>query len=111
MTGQIPRRSNVLSISNALPCVVEIDVNPGYVSGDFVRLTDLNGIQPNVSRGVDPLNNYRWKITLLTDLTFFLKHPVTDEQVDSTNFAPYVSGGYCNLIDQTFFYHGEDDEE
>ncbi len=105
--GQIPRRSNVLGITNANPCVVTIDVNPGYVTGDFVRLTDLNGAMPN-PRGEDPLNNYRWKITLLSDTTFSLKYPVTNLPVDSSNFTPYVEGGYCNLIDQNFYYHGDE---
>ena len=108
--GQIPRRSNITSITNANPCVVSIDVNPGYITGDFVRLTDLNGAIP-IKRGEDPLNNYRWRITLLTDTTFFLRHPVTDKKVDSTNYPPYVTGGYCNLVDKTFFYHGEEEEE
>lgn len=101
--GQVPRRSNILNISNALPCVVEIDVNPDYVTGDFVRLTDLNGAMPT-PRGEDPLNNYRWKITLLTDTTFSLSHPVTNKPVDSTNFTPYVVGGYCNLVNMDFNY-------
>ncbi len=108
--GQTPRRSNILGITNSLPCVVTIDVNPGYVTGNFVRLTDLNGAMP-IPRGEDPLNNYRWKIVLLTDTTFSLKHPVTDVPVDSTNFPPYVTGGYCNLVDDNFFYHNPDGDE
>ena len=108
--GQIPKRSNILSISNALPCVVEIDINPGYHTNDFVRITDLNGAMP-ISRGEDEINNGRWKITLLSDTIFSLKHPVTNEPVDSTNFPPYITGGYCNLIQTNFVYHGEDEEE
>lgn len=106
--GQQSRRANVLSITNALPCVVEIDVNPDYVTGDFIRLTDLNGAMPN-PRGVDPLNNYRWKITLLSDTTFSLKYPVTDLPVDSTNFPPYVEGGFCNLVNENFVYLNDED--
>ena len=108
--GQVPRRSNILSITNANPCVVGIDVNPGYVTGDFVRLTDLNGAMP-IPRGEDPLNNYRWKITLLSDTTFSLKYPVTDIPVDSTNFTPYVIGGYCNLINRDFNYLNDGDND
>lgn len=105
--GQIPRRSNILGITNALPCVVTIDVNPGYVTNNFVRLTDLNGAMP-IPRGEDPLNNYRWKIVLLTDTSFYLKHPVTGLPVDSTNFPPYVTGGYCNLVEDNFFYYNDE---
>ncbi len=108
--GQIPRRSNVIAISNGFPCIVEIDENPGYVTGDFVRLTDLNGMMP-VPRGEDPLNNYRWKIVLTSDTTFKIKYPITDKYVDSTNFPPYIEGGYCNLVDTEFVYHNPDDEE
>jgi hypothetical protein len=106
--GQTAMRSNITGITNANPCVVSIDENPGYVTGHFVRLTDLNGCMPT-PRGEDPLNNYRWKITLLADTEFYLKHPVTDEAVDSTNYTPYVSGGYCNLVETNFFYHGEEE--
>jgi hypothetical protein len=101
-------QSNILSISNSNPCVVEIDVNPGYVTNDFVRLTDLNGAMPN-PRGQDPLNNYRWKITMITDTTFFIKYPVTDLPVDSTNYTPYVEGGFCNLIQTNFEYLNDGD--
>jgi len=66
-------------------------------------MPDLNGCMP-VPRGEDPLNNYRWKIVLLTDTTFSLKYPVTDLPVDSTGFPPYVSGGYCNLVNREFEY-------
>jgi len=106
--GQTAMRANITGITNANPCIVTIDDNPGYETGNFVRLTDLNGVMP-VPRGEDPLNNYRWKIILLTDTTFSLKHPVTDFPVNSTNYPPYVSGGYCNLVETNFFYHGDDE--
>lgn len=109
MTGQIPHRANITGITNANPCVVtvtEVLADEGFSSGDFVRLTDLNGCMPT-PRGEDPLNNYRWKILITGDSTFSLKHPVTDVPVDSTNFTPYVEGGYCNLIETEFFYYGE----
>jgi len=101
--GQIPFRSNILGITNALPCVVTIDVNPGYVTGNFVRLTDLNGAMP-IPRGEDPLNNYRWKIVLTSPTTFSLRDPITNQDVDSTNFPPYVTGGSCNLVNFDFEY-------
>lgn len=100
---QTSYQSNIIGISNANPCVLEIDVNPGYVTGNFVRLTDLNGMMP-IPRGEDPLNNYRWKIILLTDTTFSLHYPVTNLPVNSTNYPPYVEGGFCNLIRENFEY-------
>lgn len=109
MTGQTPHRADILSISNALPCAVETTEEHGYSTNDFVRLTDLNGSMPT-PRGEDPLNNYRWQIIVTGNTTFTLKHPVTHKPVDSTNFTPYVEGGYCNLIETEFFYHGEDED-
>ena len=106
--GQVPFRSNVLGITNANPCVVTIDVNPGYVTGNFIRLSDLNGAMP-MPRGEDQLNNYRWKIILLSPTTFSLQYPVTGFDVDSTNFVPYVSGGFCNLVNYEFNYLNDGD--
>jgi len=108
--GQLPMRANVLGITNADPCVVTIDENPGYVTGDFVRLTDLNSSIPTL-RGMDPLNNYRWKIVLQSDTTFYLKDPITDLPIDSTNFPPYVEGGYCNLVQNTYIFYPSEDQE
>lgn len=104
MSGQTPHRSDILNITNAIPCEVTTTTEHGYNTGAFVRLTDLNGAIP-VPRGEDPLNNYRFKITVTDVDKFTLKYPVTDEPVDSTNFPPYVEGGYCNLIAQNFIYN------
>lgn len=108
MTGQTPHRANISAITNALPCEVTTIEEHGYSTGYFVRLTDLNGAMP-VPRGEDPLNNYRWQITVTGVDKFTLKYPVTHLPVDSTNFPPYVTGGYCNLIETEFVYHGEDE--
>lgn len=108
MTGQIPRRSDILAITNALPCEVTTTEEHGYSTNDYVRLTDLNGAMP-VPRGQDPLNNYRWQITVTDVDKFTLKYPITHLPVDSSQFTPYVTGGYCNLIENDFYYHGEDD--
>lgn len=108
--GQTPHRVNITSITNANPCAVTTDEEHGFSTGDFVRLTDLNGAMP-IPRGMDPLNNYRWKIVKTGADSFTLKHPVTHKPVDSTDYPPYVEGGYCNLIETEFFYHGDDEDE
>lgn len=108
--GQIPHRANIILITNDFPCEVTTEEEHGYETGNFIRLTDLNGAMPT-PRGEDPLNNYRWKIIVTGLDTFTLLHPVTDQPVDSTNFPPYVEGGYCNLIETNFFYHGDDEED
>ena len=108
--GQIPHRADILGITNALPCEVTTTEEHGYSTHDFVRLTDLNGCMPT-PRGEDPLNNYRFRIIVTGVDTFTLQYPVTHRPVDSTNYPPYVTGGYCNLIETNFFYHGDDEEE
>ncbi len=108
--GQIPHRADILSISNASPCVVTTTEEHGYSTGDFVRLTNLNGSMPT-HHGEDQLNNNRYKIVVTDVDEFFLKEPVTDKYIDSTNYTPYVEGGYCNLIETNFYYHGDEDDE
>ena len=106
--GQTPHRSDITSVSNALPCAVATTEEHGYSTFDFVRLTDLNGAMP-VPRGVDPLNNYRFRIIVTGVDSFTLQHPVTHEPIDSTTYPPYVSGGYCNRIEQDFQYNAEEE--
>lgn len=104
--GQIPHRADILSITNALPCAVTTTEEHGYFTHNFVRLTDLNGAMP-IPRGEDPLNNYRFRIIVTGDDSFTLQDPITYKPIDSTNYPPYVTGGYCNLIETNFFYYGD----
>ncbi len=108
--GQIPHRQNIISITNGLPCFVMTEEPHDYRNHSFVRLTDLNGMMP-IPRGVDPLNNYRFRIVVTGLDTFSLQHPITFLPIDSTDYPPYVSGGSCNLIETDFLYHGDDEEE
>lgn len=104
--GQIPRRANITGITNALPCEVTTEEDHAYTTGNFVRLTDLNGAMP-VPRGEDPLNNYRFRIIVTGLTTFTLQNPITREPIDSINYPPYVEGGFCNLIEQNFVYYND----
>jgi len=106
--GQTPRRANIGSISNALPCVVTTVEDHEYSTRNFVRLTDLNGAMPT-PRGEDPLNNYKFRIVVTGLTTFYLQDPITFLPIDSTNYPPYVEGGYCNLVETNFVYHGDDE--
>lgn len=106
--GQVPRRTNIVNITNSLPCEVTTDQNHGYATFDFVRLTDLNGAIP-IPRGEDPLNNYRFRIIVTGLTTFTLQDPITYEPIDSTLFPPYVEGGSCNLIVHDYVYVNDGD--
>lgn len=108
--GQIPRRADILNITNALPCAVTTTEDHGYFTFDFVRLTDLNGAMP-ISRGEDPLNNYRFRIIVTGLDSFTLQDPITYKPIDSTNYPPYVTGGFCNLISRDFNYVNDGDDD
>lgn len=106
--GQIPRRANIVNITTSFPCVVTTEFPHEYKTFNFVRLTDLNGAMP-IPRGEDPLNNNRYKISVTGDTTFTIHDPITFHVVDSTLYPPYVTGGFCNLIESEFIYHNDGD--
>lgn len=103
--GQIPQRYMISNVTNALPCAVTTIGNHGYFTFDFVRITDLDGVMP-IPRGMDELNDYRYRIVVTGLDTFTLQDPITFEDIDSTNYPPYVSGGSVNKVPTNFFYNG-----
>ena len=106
MSGQEAVRSDISAITNANPCVVTTSAAHGLTTNNFVRLTDLNSAMPSI-RGMDPINNHKFRVIVLDTTNFSLQHPITFENVDSTGYTPYVSGGYCNLIQTEFIYEGD----
>ncbi len=108
--GQIPRRADIVNITNANPCEVTTAENHEFITGDFVRLTDLNGAMPT-PRGEDPINNYRFRITVTGLTTFIIRNPITNIAIDSTNYPPYVTGGFCNLVQTNFYYYNDDENQ
>ena len=107
MSGQDAHRVDILSITNASPCAVTTTTEHGYATRDFVRLTNLNGRIP-VPRGMDEINNNYYRIIVTGVDSFTLQDPITFEAIDSTDFPPYITGGYANKIATDFFYHGDD---
>lgn len=103
--GQIPHRSVIQAVSLSFPCVITTVDAHGYFTYDFVRLTNLNGCMP-FPHGVDPLNNNKYRIIVIDDQTFKIQNPITFEDIDSSNFAPYTEGGNANLVENNFFYYG-----
>lgn len=106
--GQIPRRANIVNITNSNPCVVTTEEEHGYSTFDFVRLTNLNGAMP-IPNGSDPLNNYRFRIIITGVSSFALQDPITYDGIDSTNYTPYAHGGYCNLIEHNYVYYNDEE--
>ncbi len=102
--GQLTDRARIVNITNALPCEVTTEEPHFFPNKSFVRLTDLNGAMP-VPRGEDPLNNYKFRI-IVTDVDkFTLQNPITFVPIDSRTFPPYVTGGSCNLVQQTYIFY------
>mgnify|MGYP001616628791 CR=1 FL=1 len=107
--GQLTERVPIVGITNSLPCEVTTEFAHGFPNKSFVRLTDLNGAMP-IPRGEDPLNNYKFRIIVTGDVTFTLQNPITFVPIDSTTYPPYIEGGSCNLVQQTFIFYPSPDQ-
>jgi hypothetical protein len=105
--GQIPRRANIVNITNSFPCEVTTQEINLFPNKSFVRFTDLNGAMP-IPRGEDPINNARFRIIVTSPTTFFLQNPITFKFIDSTTYPTYVEKGFCNLIQENYIYHGSE---
>lgn len=101
--GQATARANISAMTSASPCLVTTDAAHGYSTGNFVRLTDLNGGMP-VKRGEDQLNFQRFRIVVTATDKFTLEDPITFKDIDSSTYPTYVTGGYVNLIQTDFEY-------
>lgn len=106
MSGQEVERFDISNVTQANPCVVTTASNHGFSTDQFVRLTDMNSSIP-VLRGMDPINNKKFKIVVTGNTTFYLKDPITFKDIDSSNYPAYVEGGSCNLVQNEFIYEGD----
>lgn len=107
MSGQTPVRALINDVSLSQECEITTIDNHLLSTGDFVRITDLNSGMP-IIRGVNQINNKRFKIIVTSDTTFKILNPITDEPIDSILFVPYVTGGRVDLITHNFIFHGDD---
>lgn len=93
-------RASISAVSKADPCVVTTSAVHGYSTGQIVRITDLGDVGPNATaRGMEQLNNNRYKIVVLSTTTFSLQDPVSGDDIDSTAFTTWVAGG--NVVLET----------
>jgi len=102
-TGQEERRYDISAISLADPCIVTTTEAHGLSDFDFVRLMNLNGWKTH-PLPVDPLNGNKYRVIVTDTDKFKIQDPITFEDIDSTNFAAYVSGGNVNFIQNSFNY-------
>lgn len=89
--------ASISAVSKADPCVVTTSSAHGFQDEQIVRITDLGSEDIPTARGMDQINNLRFRITVLSATTFSLQDPVTGEDIDSTNYTTYVSGGNVTL--------------
>lgn len=89
--GQASAHATISGITQADPCVITHSAYT-FQTNQIVRLTDLGAVGVT-DRGMEPLNNNRYRIVVLTPTTFSLKDVITGEPIDSTAFPAYVSGG------------------
>ena len=104
--GQLPHRAEILSVSIGFPCIVTTTAAHGYNTFDFIRFTNLNGLMPPPQHGADQLNGNKYRIIVTGDDSFKIQNPTTFQDIDSTNFPPYTTGGNANLVEDTFFFYG-----
>lgn len=103
MSGQEEHRFDISNISSADPCVVTTSTDHDFSTFDFVRIMDIDGRMPT-PRGVDQIDGKRFRVIVLDTTNFAIQDPITFENIDSTNFTPYVTGGNVNLVETTFVY-------
>lgn len=97
--GPTAYRASISGVTAADPCVITTGTH-GYSTGQIVRITDLGPSGPVATdRGMDELNNNRYKIVVINATSFSLQDPVSGDAIDSTSFVAYVSGG--NVVLET----------
>lgn len=95
--GGVPAfRALIAGVTTAPICVVTTTVAHGFQTDQIVRITDLGDVMP-VPRGMEQLDGNRYLIVVLSPTTFSLKDVITDEDIDSSLFQPWVSGGRVDV--------------
>jgi len=89
-------RALISGVTLADPAVVTTAAVHGMQSNQIVRLTDLGSDMPT-ARGMEQINNKRFKITVIDTTSFSLQDVITGEDIDSSAYTAWVSGGRVNL--------------
>lgn len=93
--GQSTSQCTISGITKADPGVITHSAFT-FQNNQIVRITDLGDVGVT-NRGMDQLNNNRYKVVVLSSTTISLKDVITGEPVDTTSFTTYVSGGRLTL--------------
>lgn len=98
--GVASYRALIAGVTQADPCVITTTAAHGFQTDQLVRITDLGSDMPT-ARGMDQLNNNRYRIVVIDSTSFSLKDPISDEDIDSTNFTAWVLGGRIDMISRS----------
>lgn len=77
--------ANITGITNANPATVTISIVDLFSTGDEVR---IDGVA-----GMPEINGRHYKVTKLSSTTYSLQDQATGQNIDSTGFGTYSSGG------------------
>ena len=111
-TAWTPASSSFISASAhtaGAPYNTDVFVLETLSEGDIMNSEGPTGLYNTLLSG--SANNFRWEIVITDINKFTLRHPVTHKPVDSTNFTPYVTSGFCNLVESNFIYYNDNDNE
>jgi len=97
--GVTEYRTAITGITQADPCVVTA-VAHGMATGWEARFTDLGPEMPT-ARDMDQLEGNKYNITVLTADTFSIQDAISGEDIDSSAFVAYVTGGSVIGISRT----------
>lgn len=97
--GNTSYRKSISGATAADPVVITTSAVHGYQTNQIVRITDLGSDMPT-ARGMDQINNNRYKITVIDTTSFSLQDPVSGEDIDGSGYTAYVSGGSVILETQ-----------
>jgi len=93
----------ISAVTAADPCVVTTTAVHGLTTGQMVRITDLGNDMPT-ERGMEQINNKRFKVIVLSTTTFSLQDPITGLDIDSTLYTAWVAGGRVTLVSRDISY-------
>lgn len=98
--GPVDHEALIQAVTRADPCVITTVAVHGYQTDQLVRISDLGPDAPT-PRGMDEINNLRFRITVTSTTQFSLRDPITDDAIDSTNFVQWVAGGRVQLLSRS----------
>jgi len=93
--GVATRKCTISAITQADPCNITHSAFT-FQDDQIIRISDLGSSMPT-ARGMDELDSKRFKVKVVDSTHITLKDPISGEDIDSTAYTAYVSGGNITL--------------